>query len=187
MINNKTIIDLLSKPYKLLIVQTILEKGQCTAKELMDIHNTIPQATLYRTLNNLVDDDILFVAKEQMVRALIQKVYSVNPELSPNENSIIKENDGSGYFKLFSYFIMSLLKEFQDYSQKESINILMDGSGFQAIPIYASTEELQEIGQQFGNIIRKYQARNTEISSHQKYHLLATIITPPKETEGEIQ
>ena len=184
-INTNTIMDLLSKPYKLQIVQTIMDRGQCTAKELMDIHNTIPQATLYRTLNSLVDDEILFVAKEQMVRALIQKVYSVNPELRSKENSILEENDGAGYFKLFSSFVMTLLKEFQDYSQKESINILEDGSGFHAIPIYASTKDLQEIGQQFGNIIKNYQLKNTKISSNQKYHLMATIITPPKETAEE--
>lgn len=183
--NTNTIIDLLSKPYKLQIVQTIMDKGQCTAKELLVIHNTIPQATLYRTLNSLVEDEVLFVVKEQMVRALIQKVYSVNPELSPKENSIVQENDGAGYFKLFSYFVMSLLKEFQDYSQKESINILEDGSGFQAIPIYASVEDLQEIGQQFGKIIKKYQTKNSKISSNQKYHLMATIITPPREIEEE--
>ncbi len=177
--------DLLSKPYKMQIVQTIMDKGQCTAKELMDIHNTIPQATIYRTLNSLVNDEILFVAKEQMVRALIQKVYSVNPKLSSKENPILNENDGAGYFKLFSYFVMTLLKEFQDYSQKDSINILKDGSGFHVIPIYASTEDLQEIGQQFGNIIKNYQLKNTEISNNQKHHLLATIITPPKEMEEE--
>ena len=179
--------ELLSKPYKLQIVQTIMNKGQCTAKELMDLNNTIPQATLYRTLNSLVDDEILIVAKEQMVRALIQKVYSVNPEFGPKENSIIKENDGAGYFQLFSSFVMTLLKEFQDYSQKESLDILADGTGFQAIPIYASTEDLQQIGLQIGNIIKNYQAKNTEISSEQRYHLLATIITPPKDIEEEIQ
>lgn len=179
--------DLLSKPYKLQIVQTIMERGQCTANELMEIHNTIPQATLYRSLNSLVEDEIIFVAREQMVRALKQKVYSVNPEVIPNENSILKENDGAGYYKLFSHFVMSLLKEFQDYSIKESINILEDGSGFQAIPIYASTEDLQEMGQQFAEIIKKYRSKNASKSGDQRYHLLATIITPPKDTKEEIQ
>lgn len=182
-LNNEAIIDVLSKPYKLQIVQTIIAKEQCTAKELIKIHKTIPQATLYRTLSSLVDDEILVVVKEQKVRALIQKVYSVNPELNSSRNSLLKENNGAEYFKLFSNFVMTLLKEFQDYSQKEAINILEDGSGFQAIPIYASKEDLQEIGQQFGNIIKKYQSDNVEISANRKYHMMATIITPPKEKE----
>lgn len=185
-LDGKTIMDLLSKPVKIQVFQTIMDKGECTAKELIDIHNDIPQATLYRTLNSLVEDKILIVAKEKMVRALTQKVYSINPELNSKENPIIKENDGPGYFKLFSSFVMTLLREFYDYSQRESIDIYKEGSGFQAIPIYASTEELKDIGREFGRIIKKYQTKNKD-SGNQNYHLLATIITPPKEISYDNQ
>jgi hypothetical protein len=78
---------------------------------------------------------------------------------------------------------MSLLKEFQSYAQKESINILQDGSGFSAVPIYASVEELQEIGKQINEIIKNYTKKNSEASGDQKLHIMATILTPPKEIE----
>jgi len=184
-LDTNTLMNCLTNPYKLQIVQTIMERGQCTAKELMSIHDNVPQATLYRMLNSLIDDEILFVAEEKKVRALKQKIYSVNPELREQENSIVTENNGVGYFKLFSNFVMTLLKEFQDYSKKESINILEDGSGFSAIPIYATTEELQEMSREIGDIVKKYQTKNTKLTGDQKIHILAMILTPPKELEEE--
>lgn len=183
-IDTKALMNCLTKPYKLQIIQTISERRQCTAKELMDKYNDIPQATLYRLLNSLVADEILFVVKEEKVRSVIKKVYSVNPQLGQQGNLIVAENNGEGYFKLFSNFVMTLLKEFKDYSEKDSINILKDGSGFSAVSIYATTEELHEISQQIGDIVKKYQAKN-EKKYDQELHILATILTPPKKLEEE--
>jgi NAD(P)H-nitrite reductase large subunit len=184
-VDNNALMNLLTKPYKLQIVQTIIERGQCTAKELMDINNDVPQATLYRMLKSLVNDEILFVVEEKKVRALKQKIYSVNPALMQQNNSVVTENDGEGYFKLFSSFLMTLLKEFKDYSEKKSINILKDGSGFSAVPIYATIEELQEMSREIGDIVKKYQTKNIKSCGEQKIHILATILTPPKKIEEE--
>lgn len=184
-LDSNSLIELLTKPYKLQIVQSVMEKGECTAKELLALHPSIPQATLYRQLTSLVDENYLIIKKVQMVRALSQKIYAVNPELIPDANSIILENNGLGYYNLFSNFMLSLLKEFQDYANQPSIQIMEDGSGFHAIPIYGSASDLQELGAKLNTVIREYRDNNPAPTEEKKYHLLATIITPPKDMNEE--
>jgi DNA-binding HxlR family transcriptional regulator len=178
-ISIKEIMDCIVNPVKSQIILSIQEKGECTAKELLSSQNDIPQATLYRTLNRLVDSGILKIVAENKVRAVTEKVYALNESFSNVNQSIIEQNDGEAYFKLFTNFIIVLMKEFQNYAEKPSINIIKDVSGFSAAPIYATGEEMMEIGKKFKEIIAPYQTRNTS-SNKQNMRILATIITPPK-------
>jgi DNA-binding HxlR family transcriptional regulator len=175
----KEIMDCIVNPVKSQIILSIQEKGECTAKELLSSQNDIPQATLYRTLNRLVDSGILKIVAENKVRAVTEKVYALNESFLNVNQSIIEQNDGEAYFKLFTNFIIVLMKEFQSYAEKPSINIIKDVSGFSAAPIYATGEEMIEIGNKFKEIIAPYQTRNTS-SKEQNMRILATIITPPK-------
>lgn len=175
------IMDCVVNPVKSKIILAIREMGQCTAKELLNNNGDIPQATLYRTLKRLVETGIIIVVAENKVRAVMEKVYAVNEDFNPNSSAVIMENDGEAYFKLFSNFVMELIKEFKNYAELPSINIAEDGSGFSASPIYATVEELKEIGVKLGEIVIPYQKKNPLKHKEQKIHTLATIVTPPKE------
>ncbi|MDZ5472407.1 hypothetical protein SM124_11675 [Bacillus sp. 31A1R] len=179
-VSMKEIMDCIVNPVKSQIILSIQKEGECTAKDLLSSLNDIPQATLYRTLNRLVDSGILDIVAENKVRAVTEKVYALNKSFLNVNQSIIEQNDGEAYFKLFTNFIMLLMKEFQNYAEKPSINIAKDVSGFSAVPVYATGEEMLEIGNKFKEIIAPYQTRNTAIKE-QNMRILATIITPPND------
>jgi DNA-binding HxlR family transcriptional regulator len=179
-ISIKEIMDCIVNPVKSQIILSIQKKGECTAKDLLSAQNDIPQATLYRTLNRLVDSGILRVVAENKVRAVTEKVYALNESFLNVNQSIIEQNDGEAYFKLFTNFIIVLMKEFQNYAKEPSINIVKDVSGFSAVPIYATREEMLEIGNKFKEIIAPYQTRNPSVKE-QNMRILATIITPPND------
>ncbi|MEK3978255.1 hypothetical protein MKY37_04090 [Psychrobacillus sp. FSL K6-2836] len=179
-ISIKEIMDCMVNPVKSQIIFSIQEKGECTAKDLLSSQYDIPQATLYRTLNRLVDSGILKIVAENKVRAVTEKVYALNESFLNVNQSIVEQNDGEAYFKLFMNFIIELMKNFQSYAEKPSINIVEDGSGFSAVPIYATVEELLDIGKNFKEIIAPYQTRNTSVEE-QRMRILATIITPPND------
>lgn len=180
--NIKEILDCITNPVKSQIILSIHEKGECTAKDLLSSPLDIPQATLYRTLNRLVDNGILEVVSENKVRAVTEKVYALSKSFLNFNQSVIEQNDGEAYFKLFTNFIIVLMKEFQSYAEKPSINIVEDVSGFSAVPIYATGEEMIDIGNKFKEIIDPYLTRNTT-SEEQRRRILATIITPPNNKE----
>lgn len=127
-----------------------------------------------------MDSGILKIVAENKVRAVSEKVYALNESFLNVNQSIIEQNDGEAYFKLFTNFIIVLMKEFQNYAEKPSINIVKDVSGFSAVPIYATGEEMLEIGNKFKEIIAPYQTRNTS-AKDQNMRILATIITPPND------
>ncbi|MDW2878250.1 MULTISPECIES: helix-turn-helix domain-containing protein [Bacillaceae] len=179
-ISIKEIMDCIVNPVKSQIILSIQKKGECTAKDLLSTHNDIPQATLYRTLNRLVDSGILKIVAENKVRAVTEKVYALNESFLNVNQSIIEQNNGEAYFKMFTNFIIVLMKEFQNYAEKPSINIVKDVSGFSAVPIYATGEEMLEIGNKLKEIIAPYQTRNTSVKE-QNMRILATIITPPND------
>lgn len=179
-ISIKELMDCIVNPVKSQIILSIQKKGECTAKDLLSSQNYIPQATLYRTLNRLVDSGILKIVAENKVRAVTEKVYALNESFLNINQSVIEQNDGEAYFKLFTNFIIVLMKEFQNYAEKPSINIVNDVSGFSAVPIYATGEEMLEIGKKFKEIIAPYQTRNTSVKE-QNMRILATIVTPPND------
>jgi len=179
-ISIKEIMDCIVNPVKSQIILSIQEKGECTAKDLLSSQSDIPQATLYRTLNRFVESGVLKIVAENKVRAVTEKVYALNESFLNVNQSIVEQNDGEAYFKLFTNFIIVLMKEFQNYAEKSSINIVEDGSGFSAIPIYAAAEEMVDIGNKFKEIIAPYQTRNALVEE-QRMHILATIVTPPND------
>lgn len=179
-ISVKEIMDCIVNPVKSQVILTIQRKGECTARDLLSSENDIPQATLYRTLNRLVESGVLKIVAENKVRAVTEKVYALSEGFLNVNQSIIEQNDGEAYFKLFTNFIIVLMKEFQNYAEKPSINIVKDVSGFSAVPIYATGKEMSEIGKKFEEIIAPYQTRNTSVKE-QNMRILATIITPPND------
>ena len=179
-ITMKEIMDCIVNPVKSQIILSIQENGECTARDLLSSQYDIPQATLYRTLNRLVESGVLKIVAENKIRAVTEKVYALNERFLNMNQSIVEQNDGEAYFKVFTNFVLVLMKEFQNYAKKSSINIMEDGSGFSAIPIYATVEEIVYVGNKFKEIIAPYQSRNALVEE-QKMHILATIITPPND------
>ena len=173
----KILMDCVKNPTKSQILLCLQEHQNLTAKELLNAISTIPQATLYRALKKMEQDNIIVVVDTKQKRGIIEKTYALNPNLSGLEDEISASNDGTAYFNLFSRFITEILSEFDEYSKKENIDLKNDGSGFSAMPIYATHEELMMYGQQIKKILEPALIKRSEAQSLRTF---ATIITPPR-------
>lgn len=174
----KLLMDCIKSPVKSQIILCLQKHEKLTAKDLLNITNSIPQATLYRALKKMEHDNIIIVVSEQLKRGIIEKTYALNKNII--EKEIANENDGTIYLHMFSNFITGLLSEFDDYSKKENIDAANDGFGFSAVPIYATNEELEVYGQKIREILEPAFQKQ---SDKQKLHTFATIITPPREED----
>lgn len=179
--DTKEVMDCFINPNKSSILFLLQQKKACTAKEIMELKPDIPQATLYRTLKQLTKVGIIKVVAERKVRAVVEKTYALNEAFGPDVQTIITENNGAGYLQLFHSFMMSLLSEFKSYAERETIDILHDGSGFSASPIYVNEAELQELAIKMNELIRPYQTRSENPEANQKLHTMAVVFTPPEE------
>lgn len=173
------IMDCLVNPVKNKILVGIETLGQATGKQLMEIYNDIPQATLYRTLNRLEKAGVIAITEENRVRGAVEKVYTINKEADIlDAERIVKENDGKGYLSLFLSFAKMIMREFDLYTKRSDINILHDGSGFTAAPICVTEEELQELAYKVAQVVEPY-SKNLPAPNREN-HTMAIIYTPPK-------
>ncbi len=174
--NNK-IIECFANPIKCKLLFEIHNKERMTAKQLSETFNDITHATLYRYLKKMTADDILKIVEENKIRGTIEKVYSINSDLSIDIEKMILENNGQAYLMLFTQFVMGLTKEFREYASRTDINILNDGSGFSVAPIYATTEELAIIMTKIGEVLTPY--FDNKKTNERDLHNIAIITTPP--------
>lgn len=180
-----SVMDCLGNPLKARVMIMIKESGPLTPKEMLSMDRRIPQASLYRALKSMEDNDVIVTVSECRVRAVVEKRYSLNGELKGRIDEMIRRNDGDVYFKLFMEFAFSLMRRFEDYCREDQIDIKKDGSGFFSMPVYATTEELERM---YTKIVEEISPAQVRRSDDQKLHTLAFVVTPPEEekrkTEG---
>jgi len=176
---NSKLINSLTNPIRARIFFEIYAGEQPTAKKLLEKFPDITKPTLYRHLKAMLDAGIIKVAGEKHVRGVIEKSYAVNTEMGADIGRIVEENDGDGYFQLFTQYIMNIMSEFKAYCESGNIDIAGDVSGFSTAPIYATKEEVVEALQKISEIILPLV--NNEPAPGRKLRNLCTIIIPPKE------
>ncbi len=172
------VMDCFTHPIKCKLLLELYSAGKATAKQLAEIYNDIPQATLYRYLKRMTNDGILKVVEENQVRGTIEKTYAVAIDLDSNEQELIGANAGDAYMQMFMQYVFGFIKRFQVYCKNPNIDILKDKSGFSLAPIYATDEELASAMEEYMKIIQPlYKNRPTP---DRKSRTLGLIISPPE-------
>ncbi len=169
----------LRNPIQSKLLLNIHSLRQTTAKQLIELNKDIPQATIYRHLSKLTSDGIIKVIQENRIRGVVEKVYAMAVELS--QNATLELLTGDAYMNMFTEYMMGIMQEFRDYTAQENINITGDGSGFSLIPIYATREELAEVGAKITEILLPL-AQNPP-TPERRYRNIGLIVTPPKKIE----
>lgn len=166
-------------PVKSRLLLDIQGRGQATARQLAEANPSIPQATLYRYLKRMLEDDVIKVVGENKIRSVSEKIYSINIDLAAGTKKLLEDNCGEAYFEMFTQYMMLMLNEFREYAVKPDIDILHDGSGFSAGPFYATVKELEDAMTEIGRIAEKL--RQNQPGDNRKLRTMGVIITPPKE------
>lgn len=172
-------IDSLIHPVKSRLLLEIGRGKETTARQLAQAFPDIPQATLYRYLNRMQKDGLILVVSENRVRGAMEKRYALSDALTSEGNRLLEEQGGKGYLLLFTRFMSGLLKEFQQYADREEIDLKQDGTGFTVCPVYVTSQELEQALMSIGKILEPLM--NNEPAPGRKRHSIATIITPSKE------
>jgi len=176
---NEQMFSSLGDPINTKIIMEIQKKGQATATQLMIKYDEIPQATLYRHLKKMLSDGILKVIEENSIRGTVEKVYALGFDIEEDIKKGLEANDGGLYLQLATQYMLGVLREFQEYTDKDNINIVKDGSGFSVTPVYATVEELTEALLKINKIISRLETNSPD--GKRQLHSLCLITTPPKD------
>jgi len=175
---NDTTIKAMMHPLRLRIIQELAIKQQATTKELMHACGDIPQATLYRHLKELHNQDIIKVSQENQINGIIEKVYTINQEHKPfaKDPSELTIEDLSS---IFNQFMISLMTDFKTYiNHEDGLNHLQTEFGLVSASLFLSDQELIDMLTKINEVISSY--LQNEPNEERKLRKFSRILTTSK-------
>ena len=174
------LMECITNPVKCKLLLEIHSQGKATAKQLADIYNDIPQATLYRYLKKMLSDGIIQVVEETQVRGTVEKTYSLAHNINSDMETMVENNSGELYMQYFMQYFFGFAKQFQEYCHSPNINIRKDMTGFSLSPLYLSDDELISLATSISKIINA--VKNNEPNSERKLRTIGVIVSPAENT-----
>lgn len=168
--------DLILHPVRLRILQAFIGDRQLSARQLREMLPDVPPATLYRHFHTLAQAAILTVVEERPIRGTVEKFYRLEAQqaaLSPEDLAALSREDHQRYF---TTFIASLLADFEQYLQRDEIDLIRDGVGYRQVALYLNDEELRQLTQSLNHALLPFLKKKP--SKQRQRFLLSSIFMP---------
>lgn len=146
--------DLLLHPVRMRILLAVSMRS-LTPLQLAEELVNVPQATLYRHLNKMVQAGILKVVEERPVRGTVEKVYGINTEAIQQEGRDLMQASREEWLEMFTRFTLGLVRDFATYLQRDKVNYIEDKFSFRQAPLYLTDAEFMEMAGEIGQAIMK--------------------------------
>lgn len=174
--------DLLLHPLRLRIVQTLIGSPM-TPLRLKEALGDVPQATLYRHVNQLHDGGILEIVDEQPVRGGVERTYGVITEaasLGPDEYQDASAED---HLRYFTTFLGTLIDAFGAYLDEGPSNFAVDGVGYRQVPLWLTDEEFDAVLSALSEAVRP--ELDNRPAPGRRRRLITTVIMPDVRTSNQ--
>ena len=158
-----------------------LDNSLHTIGDIKSSIKDIPSASLYRHINRLLEDDIIKVVSEAKKRGAIEKTYQLKTNPLEQMNKVTSEGSHDDIKEMFYVFAMTLVMEFNNYMEKDNVNLMKDSVGYRSFPLYVSKEENEEFLDGFKSLLGKY--INNKPSDERELRKFSFVYTPTN-TEG---
>jgi DNA-binding transcriptional ArsR family regulator len=146
---------LILHPVRIQII-TAMSNQRMTAGELSEILPDIPQTTLYRHLNALLDGGVIQVVAENPVRGTVERVYALvaPPSITPED---LRDMSRQDYERLATLALSSFMGDIRRYLSRKPegapIDFLADGMDFNKVQLNLSDDEFQRMNKQIFTIM----------------------------------
>jgi DNA-binding transcriptional ArsR family regulator len=151
--------EILMHPVRIKISQALMRNREngLTPLEMLKIIKDVPQATLYRHIQVLLDAGVIRIVKEKKVRSVSEKYYTLNEEEARLSGEEWKKSSNKQKLNYFSYYQLSLMTQYQNYLTKlEEKNCSEDGSTFSLLEIKLDDESFINFQNELNDLMVKY-------------------------------
>lgn len=155
--NNK--VEILMHPVRIKICQALLRNKEqgLTPLEMVKILKDVPQATLYRQIQILVDAGIISVIHEKKVKSVSEKYYAINEnemKINGDEWSQVSIEEKLDYI---SYYQLLLMTQYKNYLEKiEQENQKEDQSTFSVVELKLDENHFTQFQNELNELMTKY-------------------------------
>ncbi|MCP3032556.1 helix-turn-helix domain-containing protein [Halobacillus sp. A1] len=144
-------------PVRMKIIQ-YLSKGAATSYEIVKGLPQIPQATLYRHLKILNEENIIHVIEEKKIRGALEKTYALQENgarINAEDFMTMSEDE---QIQLFTTLYFYLLNKTEEYI-KSNKNIEKDPFGFNQLDLDLTEDEFANMRKDLLEVYEKYGKR----------------------------
>lgn len=163
--SNKT--EIIMHPVRMKICQALMRNKDngLTPLEMIKIIKDVPQATLYRHIQIMVDSNIIRVMKEKKVKSVSEKYYVLNEEEARLDEEEWKEASIEEKLNYISSYQLLLMTQYQNYLNKlEEQNRQEDRATFSVVELKINEEYFLQFQNELNELMTKYyNATNKEI------------------------
>lgn len=152
-------VKVLMHPVRMKICQALMRNKEngLTPLEMVKIIKDVPQATLYRHIQIMVDFGIIHVIKEKKVKSVSEKYYALNEEEARLDRSEWKKASNEEKLDYISYYQLSLMTQYQSYLKKlGEQNCQEDGATFSLVELKIDEEHFIQFQNELNELITKY-------------------------------
>lgn len=146
----KNINEIILNPIRMRIIQELSTGKSITANELCERISDVPRTTMYRHINILIDNNILFVVSEKKVRGSLERTIALNITEITKHNTI--ENGAQNAFG----FLMSNYAKFHSYFSGKNPNPAKDRIFLNNTVLMMSDTEFDQFIVELRELILRY-------------------------------
>lgn len=169
-------IDLILHPVRLRIIGTLAGRS-LTPAQIASLLPDVPQASLYRHINALLEENILTIVSETQVRGTLERTYAITQgatRLTEQEIAALSAEDQLRYIVVF---LSSVMQDARDYLQQPSAQ--PDLVLYSKTPLYVTEEQFRGLLAQVQALLQPYTQADPN-QPEQKRFLFTGIVIPDK-------
>ncbi|MFC0273420.1 helix-turn-helix domain-containing protein [Metabacillus herbersteinensis] len=175
--------DLILHPVRMKIIQSLAGGRNLTASQLTEKISDTPQATMYRHLKILLENDILLIAEQNKIRGTVEKVYALTENGTNVTQEDLQNASREDHMEYFMKFVATLLSDFGKYIKSEKIDLEKDGVAYRQANLHLSDQEFMDFAKSLSAVYQK--ALKNEPSENRTSRVISTIIIPERGSKHE--
>lgn len=159
--------EIILHPVRMKISQALMRNKEngLSSLEMVKIIKDVPQATLYRHIQVLLDAGVIRIMKEKKVRSISEKYYTLNEEEARLSADEWKKSSNKEKLNYISHYQLSLMTQYQNYLSKlEERDCSDDGSTFSLVELKLDDENFIKFQNELNDLIIKYYNTTNEIN-----------------------
>jgi DNA-binding transcriptional ArsR family regulator len=177
--------DLILHPIRMRIIQALVTGEHMTTQQLAEMLPDVPQATMYRQLNKLLQAKLIDVVERNQIRGTVEKVYALaakGADATPSPEDVAKMSPEE-HMQLFLKFAASLIADLGDYLRQDDYDLFKDGVSFRQVQFYLTDEEYMQLLLSIREQMGKYMGNKP--GQGRRRRMMSTIVIPGKESGSE--
>lgn len=161
--------------FKIALELINIDKG-LSIMQLNKLLKEVPQATLYRHMNSMVEDDLLKVVGNQRIGKVEEKLYALNTagyKISEEDWYSATYNEKINFV---SYYFMYVLQNYKNYYESSITEKFQDQSTFSLVKLNLPKASFDEFQSELSSLLEKYY--NSADAEEGKERTISVVIIP---------